>query len=508
MAAENSLPNLILPKRFEILEKNAREAGIDPREIVERVDSAAARVDALLRTVRSTGCGQLELFLGLSGSGKTTFVSTLPKFFEDISVHEFVKTSKLTSLGDFVSRSARDGKPNRVVLISGRDNPKQADLSAARDAFDSLREAFRSEGGAAVVLWPITAAADAERLASIAWEVGRDSVVDNSSKGIYHFAGLSQSRFYDVADITARNFSGDGLEAFGVTREEAATLLPDCDTITAFFTGVEAKASEVRGETWSVLKERVRPKVWIVLPGDVPAAIDGTVTGLTQGTKNRIDIDLIAEFIDSPSQTANYIADWRKRRSRLAHLLRAIDLRLFGLPPNVALAAVRAFGSTEVKNTLKQGSINLSAAKTAMKRSRLYKAILTEAGLEAEPFAGGGAISPETQNEYRRIQAEVSSGRDKALNKALALLIEACLKDDKVDCKVIAERQSLPGSNLKPDVQIQLDDATFICIEPTWRSTDAGVPGELPGGQNTLAIAHIKKYVLDKASEYVKDLSI
>lgn len=94
------------------------------------------------------------------------------------------------------------------------------------------------------------------------------------------------------------------------------------------------------------------------------------------------------------------------------------------------------------------------------------------------------------------------------MNKALASLIEATLADDQVQCAVIAERQNLPGSNLKPDIQIKLDEGTYICIEPTWRSTDTGIDGELEGGQNTLAVAHIKKYVLDKATEYVKDLDL
>jgi hypothetical protein len=38
--------------------------------------------------------------------------------------------------------------------------------------------------------------------------------------------------------------------------------------------------------------------------------------------------------------------------------------------------------------------------------------------------------------------------------------------------------------------------------------TDAGIPGELDGGQNTLTAAHLKKYVLEKAIDYIKDLGL
>jgi len=94
------------------------------------------------------------------------------------------------------------------------------------------------------------------------------------------------------------------------------------------------------------------------------------------------------------------------------------------------------------------------------------------------------------------------------LNKALGDLIAATLAEDGIPCDVDSERRKLPGSNLKPDIQIKLGDETYVCIEPTWRSTDTGIKGELDGGQNTLAIAHIKKYVLDKVTDYVKDLDL
>ena len=187
--------------------------------------------------------------------------------------------------------------------------------------------------------------------------------------------------------------------------------------------------------------------------------------------------------------------------------MRALDVRLVGLPPNVALAAIRAYGDPDTKNLLKQGSTNAASARNTLRRSRLYKAIVTEAGETPEPFGGGGAIATETENEYRRIQATASKA-DASLNKALGVLIAETLKEDGIAANVVVEKQKLPGSRLRPDVQIQIADNSFICLEPTWRSTDTGIPGELKGGQNTLSPSHIKKYLLDKVTEYVKDLEL
>jgi hypothetical protein len=142
-----------------------------------------------------------------------------------------------------------------------------------------------------------------------------------------------------------------------------------------------------------------------------------------------------------------------------------------------------------------------------MRASRLYKAILAELGVQTTPHAGSNRDVEETANEYRRAQATSTKG-DKQLNKALAQLLEACLSEDAPGAKVTPEKQSLPNCELKPDISIQLAEDDFICLEPTWRSTDEGIPGELDGGQNTLAEAHMKKYLLDKATQYVKGLDL
>lgn len=74
----NTLAKLELPKRWELLEQRAEAAGLDTGLFVERVDSAADRIDYLLQRVKTGGGGLFEVFYGLSGSGKTTFLKTLP----------------------------------------------------------------------------------------------------------------------------------------------------------------------------------------------------------------------------------------------------------------------------------------------------------------------------------------------------------------------------------------------------------------------------------------------
>jgi hypothetical protein len=219
-----------------------------------------------------------------------------------------------------------------------------------------------------------------------------------------------------------------------------ATLLIGAETIADFFNAVDLYAEAQREKTWSVLKTKVRARLWVVLPGDIPSAIRSTVQSLTAGSRNRVDIELVAEFIDQPDDKAPlYVADWKARRSAMAHLLRAIDLRLFELPPNVSLAAIRAYGEAAVKAKLNQPAIRPEDAKAAMRNSKLYKEIEAELGINETPFAGASRDAEETANEYRRVQAVASKG-DKSLNKAIGLLLAECLKEDAPKVAVVSEK--------------------------------------------------------------------
>lgn len=504
----NTLPKLELPKRWEFLEQRAVAAGLDVGQFVERVDSAADRIDHLLQRVKTGGGGLFEVFYGLSGSGKTTFLKTLPKHFQHIRVLSFPKSSPLKDLPKFViEQFIPNDTDARIILIERRDNPSSSDISAISEMFAELLEAFRDPHGSALVLWPITREPEAVKIANEAWVTGRDSMTDTLTKGIYSFTGLLKERFYHIADTTTRNLTGDGLEAFGITPEVGNSLLSGNETIADFFNAVDLHAEQQRQKTWSVLKNRVRARLWIVLPGDVPSVIRSTVSSLTQGTRNRVDIDLIAEFIDHPDNTSLYVADWKAKRAAMAHLLRAIDLRLFGLPPNISLAAVRAFGDEATTKVLKQPAVNIETAKGTLRASKIYKAILEEIGISTNAYSGNNRDNEETSNEFRRVQASASRG-DKQLNKSVGLLLAECLKEDAPDITITAEKKSLPKCELKPDVCIYLGEQDYICLEPTWRSTDRGIPGEISGGQNTLAESHIKKYILEKAMQYVKGLDL
>ena len=356
-----------------------------------------------------------------------------------------------------------------------------------------------------LVLWPITDQEKARQVASAAWHIGRDSMVTLATNGMFLFDGIEKRKFKEIAENTSRNLNGDGLAAFGISDDQVIEIISQCQTISDFFVKLNDEADKVRGQVWSVLKEKVVVHSWVILPGDDSIATASTATALTQGTRNKIDVDAVGEFLDRPNNSSLYIQNWLKSRGAMAHVLRTLDARLFNLPPNVALGAVRRYGTENLKGMLNQGSTNLDTAKDALKSTKFYKAILELVGIETAIFAGNRPSAPETADEYLRIQRTASTD-DKPLNKALGELLAACLKDDAPELEVVSERRSIPNCELKPDIQIKISDNEFICLEPTWRSTGREFEGR--SSQNTLTEAHMKKYALEKYYDYAQAVGL
>lgn len=504
----STLPQLILPKRFEILEREAKNAGLNPSDVVERVDDAARRVESLLRQVRDGGTGLFEVFFGHSGAGKTTFLQTLPKFFEHVRVIPIEGTVPLMELEQQMSLTFRPeaDAPLRLFVLKDRDNARVGG-EEAEDFFEMLRRMFRTAEGQVLVIWPVTRDRTREVLARVAWETGAESVVPLDTKGVYHFVGLPKERFPAVASITVSSLNGEALDGYGVSPATATRILEESETISQFYTKLEADVAARRQRTWQVLKEKVRPRVWVVVSGDDSQYIAGTVASLSQGRRARIDLELLLDFLDDKKNDAVYLEKWRQRRDDVGYLMRTLDVRLVTLPPSPALAAVRAFGSESLRERLKKQTEPIDSAVDAVSRSQLFKSLLEEVNISAPPFVKGRPPSQEAEDEYLRIQ-QTAAADDKPLNRALGGALDEALRRVGAMVRVLSEKRDMPGTNLQPDVQIWLNDSEVICLEPTWRTSGRGIVGEIEKSQNSMSPGHIQKYLLAKVYDYVTALGL
>jgi hypothetical protein len=498
------IPHLVLPRRYEKLEKAAREKNLDIANIVVRVEHEAARVDTLLRYVRDGGTGQFEVFFGPTGSGKTTFLRTLPKFFKNIEVTIIRRDIPQLLIPAFIARHS-DVKSGamQVYIIDERDNDRISPEDA-EDFFEQLRIYFRKQAGEVLVIWPVTKQQLAEQLALTAHRIGGDSVVPLDSRGLHRFSGVSKDKYHEVADLTVQSLTGERLSAYGVSEEMARDAAREADTIGAFFSLLEQKTGALRAKTWTVLREKQRPRVWILVAGDHEQYLSSTVAQLVQGVRGEVDLDRILAYLDDKRNAANYLKEWRNRRQEAAFLLRTLDVRIIPLPPAVTLAAVRAFGSDQVRANLNTKSMSMDACTKIVSRSRVHKMIVeTLTGVPVAPGQGKRGYRTAAE-EYSRIQ-QLASKHDKVLNRALGLALEHALKVEGHQIEVLIEKRKIGDTNLQPDIQIlTVREGETICLEPTWRTSGAGIAGELDPRQSSMKPGNIQQYMLDKVYEYVK----
>ena len=200
---------------------------------------------------------------------------------------------------------------------------------------------------------------------------------------------------------------------------------------------------------------------------------------------------------------SQYMKNWDHIKKYLPYFLRSLDVRVVELPPNVALAIVRALGGRLLCNQLNKSKETPAVAVKALRESMLGELILAEGPRERRQLKKTAA---DTRDEFVRIQSTAKTD-DKPLNVALGIAIERLLAEHGRGTITVGKKQSMYGS-LKPDVHIKLQPSAPLCIEVTWRATGHQVEGVQCGKQNTLTPGHIRPYTLAKAYEYVKALGL
>jgi hypothetical protein len=246
------LEYLRLPSRYEVLAKEINDKELSVNQIVHEVESARVEVQSLLKQLKYNKLGRFKIFYGVSGAGKTTFLKTLPSFFNGVAVIPISRKVSLNEIPSFIENEKSDDLDS-IFLMEDRDNPNESDEDL-RIFFEEIRVLFRQPEGKIIIIWPITDYASAQSIGKIAWDVGRDSIT-NSENSIFKFNGLDKKFFYEVADITSKNINGLNLESFGVTEKETKKILKNSSTIGEYFSKLESLSIDISAESDIFLKK-------------------------------------------------------------------------------------------------------------------------------------------------------------------------------------------------------------------------------------------------------------
>lgn len=223
------------------MQRFALQTGVAPNELLQADPAAGARITMLLSQIKTGGLGRFEIFLGSSGSGKSSFFHNFSQTFPAVELREVPQDLPLSD----VAQHIRQHRHSQLWLLNGRDNLIVSDEQAIK-LFASLRELFREQAGQVLLCWPLSDISQAEVLSTQAWQTGRDSICD-LNQGLYRFQGPCKSSFYAIADRSAQMFNERSLDYYGLTHAVAAPLIAASQTIAEFYARLDAAAIEING---------------------------------------------------------------------------------------------------------------------------------------------------------------------------------------------------------------------------------------------------------------------
>jgi len=485
------------------------------------VKPAIAHLQEQFLRMGQSGLSSFEALYGESGSGKTTFLETLPQFFDNLAVTPVPREDSLLDAIRYIREKGATATPGRFSLyyFSRRDNPTESDIELF-SFFEALRDLFRDLPPQNLVIWPVTLEAQAARLHDLARKIGAESLLGEATI-YYKFVGPPRDHFYSIADATARVFNRNlGLSDFGVDHEIGTSVLVTAPTLGAYFTKIQGLSNALATRVESVLREKSRPRVWILVAGDEATAVHHTVSQLTFGQERRLDVDRFFGAAADSRQRSLYLKDWEPLGNYIPYLLRLLDVRVIEIPPDLSLAVIRAFGDSAVREKLKQPAAPEDFALAKLTSSMLGSLLLggPPAQLHAPHKSGS-----DTSEEYRRVQPLARRKKDALLHAPFATAIQRLIPD----ATILVGKTPPLLRDLQPDVFVAPSAAPTepVCLEFTWRSRGgkSGNTNDVSEGvasaenetrensnatQNTLQPGHIQQYVFQKVMQYVNSLGL
>jgi hypothetical protein len=464
---------LFVPDRFEALRSRG---GVKLEAIVTPVSPALARIDERFKEMRASDRGGLMILRGDTGSGKSTFLDTVPLFRRD------VRTDRITfveSIGDALQRLGPANSP-RVVVLEGREALGTVSDAVIEEGLHAVNSFIRSDAGKeTLVVWPVNTNAMADNLARTAMALGGEALLGETGP-VEVFGGPGQAQFVPIAERTVAALNeGASLGALGISEERAVALREGAETIGTYLGRIRTELlkneQHVRG---LVAAERCR--VWtIVIAGNEP---EGDVAALTRGGYAYADVDRLLT-----ATGANIVADLKKSPEKLGILGTVLDARIVHMDMVAALAVCRTYGTPELHTAMQGRGMAISSDTKVADRILGSEIGLLLQGRSLGTRKRGPKPGSNTVTAFENV-AEIARTNDIMCNKALG---EALVATGLVD-GYETERDLGTGLSRRTDIYCSRGDGP-IRLEVMWRSK---------AGR-----ADIANYVLTKLANYGKAIA-
>ena len=437
------IPPLVLPTRWESLKNRLGDNGVSLRTIVQPIPQAMIVVKNIVEYLKTTDGCQVLVIRADTGSGKTTFLNTLPHYMPDVRFH--TQTIDLQPIEEaefskelWQTQTFSDGV--NLIILEGREKPSAISDSYIQVVLANINRFARTRKVPLLLVVPTIEEQVARNWCEHGSRVGdlipEQKLYDGSRW--YNFPGVSKTHYVSIVEETVRTLNPPhSLYDFGVSPDEVNMWVDTAPTIGRF---IEILANQIsnRRSASTISITGKKDHVWVVYCAPDLRHYDHTylvLDGLCQDEKLRVSP---AKLIP-PDLDTSLAKQWRApaQWAKMVATINFLDVRLVNLPIiSVVTAALaycdedllKAFKTARVSDYRKQISeaaipvpdsfdwnqhlverrLQAQNARESLERSNLFRLLR---GTPAEPQKGGNPESAIVYAQYLFLRDQTQESR-------------------------------------------------------------------------------------------------
>lgn len=451
----DGVPRLVLPTRWEQLQPKIEGNNVSLRTIIRPVHEAMDVIRDIIEYLKTTGGCQVLVMRADTGSGKTTFLNTLPHYMKDVNFYTQTIDLQILSEEEFGQQlwdipTASEGI--NLIILEGREKPESISDRYIQIVLAHINRFARTRRVPLLFVVPTIEDQVARSWCAHGTKVG-DLIPQQKLYGgstWYNFPGVPKDKYIEIAEETVRVLNSPyTLVEFGVSSDEIKSWVDVAPTIGRFIEILANRVSDRRRRARLHLKGR-REHIWIVYCSPNIRHYDHTflvIDGLVQDEKLKVSPP---KLITNSSDTL-LATSWKQgsQWNKLVNTVNFLDVRLINMPIITTVAAALAYGddlllhsfketplsnyrdyiTTEMGTTTADWNKSLSKRRLqsknaieSLERTNLFRLLR---GLPAEEQRGGVPESAIGIAQYRHLRDNTSENElHYYLGKALQDLLE------------------------------------------------------------------------------------
>jgi hypothetical protein len=358
----DTIPRLTLPTRWELLQAKIGTDDASLKTIIRPVPEALQNIRNITEYLRTTSGCQVLVIRADTGSGKTTFLNTLPHYMPDEGLFvqsidlQFVEEDKFPYELEKITLSQDN---INIIILEGREKPESIPDKYIQIVLANINRFSRQKRIPMLFVIPTIEEPVARSWCDHGVRIG-DLIPEHKLYGSsrwYNFPGVKKEGYVDIVRETVRVLNSQNIEDFGVSTDELNKWAEISPTIGKFIELVATETTNRRASSMITFKGK-RDHVWTLFCAPDYKHYDHTYLVL-DGLCHDEKLHPSANKIISPEVDTSTAKFWREpaQWAKLVTTINFLDIRLINFSITAVVSAVLAYGDPETIESFKRAKI-------------------------------------------------------------------------------------------------------------------------------------------------------